>query len=226
MEIQRKTIYWMLIISFFSLIAAWILDYEKLNFWSNIAIGMLSSALLGIIVSVIAYKVERRRTLEEFYSQALKAIRNISSYETSRDPVKTMELILQIGSYNYSELGDAYAKIDFFWGNKKKTTRIFNEIYSKIIKFRNVFLEKQYDFNGYLKGDITNLPVMEIFIQELEDKLVRRTSREIENVDGSNTTITNAEKNVMDIEKELNSWFYKLMYGKENPITDLRGNED
>ncbi|MBB6731401.1 hypothetical protein [Cohnella zeiphila] len=216
MRIHKLTVIWMGVVGAISLIVAWVLKQISQDFWSNIAIGILSSGILAIVISIVGYNVERRRILEEFYLLACKAVRNIISYERNGNAEKTMRSVVQMASYDYSALDNAFANIDFFWNGKKHRARIYNNIYSRIVMMRKAISQKSFHFSLYLSGKTTNINVMNHFIEELDKELITFRVSEIEDQEGNKTIMKYAYKNAKDIlEKELNTWYFKLMYGKK-----------
>lgn len=214
MRVHKMTLIFMTIICVSSLIAALFLDNVNKPFWTNLAIGIFSSGFLALIISVVAYRVERRRTLEEFYSQAIKAIRNFNQYDKDDKPNVKMEIVVEMEKHDYNSLDTSFANIDFIWFNKKNQSRIYNEIYSKIMKYKSEIIHKQYHFNMYIKEQHTNLEVMLRFIDELEDIFLTKTNSEFISEDGSKTNITSVRRNADDIlNDEISSWYFKLMYG-------------
>ncbi|RAV19470.1 hypothetical protein [Paenibacillus contaminans] len=216
MKIHKLTIIYMMIVCAAALSLALFLDYKGVNFWSNIAVGILSSGVLALIISVVGYNIERRRTLEEFYTQACKAVRNLGLYEHDENEEQIMRTIIKMADYDYSALNTSYANIDFIWNSKKLRNRIYNNVYLEIVTIKNEIADKVVHFQWYLTGKTTNLPVMQYYIKELDKILVMRNDSEFHNQDGSVTKMSYVCSSTSRIiEEELNTWYFQLMYGKK-----------
>jgi len=215
-RIHKLTIIYMVVVCASALSLALFLDYKGVSFWSNIAVGILSSGVLALIISVVGYNVERRRTLEEFYTQACKAVRNLGLYQHDENEEQIMRTIVKMADYDYSALNTSYANIDFIWNSKKLRHRIYNNVYLEIVTIKNEIAQKVVHFQWHLTGKTTYLPVMQYYIKELDKFLVTRNESEFHYEDGSTTKMSYVRSSTSRIiEEELNTWYFQLMYGKK-----------
>lgn len=193
---------------------AFILHNHDVVFWANIFIGITSSSVLALIISLISYHIEKRRALEEFFVNALKAVSNIKQYEKSRDPLVTMDLILKMNDFDYSALDIAYGNIDFMFANNTYRKYIYEMIYSKILDIKNLIREKSFHFREYKKVDNGNLAVMMAFINEIDTRIMERREEFVDISDSKCAVGYNFNKFAEEIEGELNGKYYKIMYGR------------
>lgn len=94
-----------------SILIAVIFNKICIEFWSNIFIGIFSSGLLALIFSIINYRTERKKTLEEFYTNVKKVLCNFGKYQYGDDPIYAMEAILKMNEFDYTALDFSYGNI-------------------------------------------------------------------------------------------------------------------
>ncbi|WP_199624785.1 hypothetical protein [Paenibacillus alkalitolerans] len=213
MRIQKYNILVSGIICILSFIVALLFNTLSIGFWSNVFIGLFSSASLVLFLSIASYRVERRRTLEAFYTSVVSVINNLNKYEKNEDPEKTMELVLDMNQFNYADFDLLFGDIDFLLYNKMKREYIYKQIYEKINKIRNILKEKSFHFNEYKKTDTGNLAVMKILIKEIDNEIMDRTEEDVINSSGDKTKLSfSYNKLTEELSNELNGKFYELMY--------------
>lgn len=85
MKAKKRLIIVTGILSAFSLILAALFSFIKsdslnssLKFWTNFSFAVFGSALLGFIMSIVEYTVEKQRALEEYYLEADRIINAIA----------------------------------------------------------------------------------------------------------------------------------------------------
>lgn len=149
MRINKYSIYFTSGITIIALIAAIVFNCYNFTFCANLFSGIFASGLLALILTVIGYFVERKRTLEKFYSYAQKAVKNFNSYENDGDLERTIDTILQMDSFDYIELGNAYTDISFLFNNKDKRDYIYYSIYNVITELGNLIRKKASRFKEY-----------------------------------------------------------------------------
>lgn len=115
-----------------ALVLAWYLDNLTNQFWSNVFLGIFGSGLLTVMVAVINYITERRKALEDFWIIGNKAAKIFNKYPLDRSLEEKIEAILLINEFDFTAFGDAYAAIDFLFGNKKARKIIYIEIYKPV----------------------------------------------------------------------------------------------
>lgn len=213
MKIQKYNIILSISICIISLIVALILSEFSYSFWSNIFIGIFSSGILTLLLSIAAYRIERKNALEAFYSSVLEVVNNFNIYEYKDDLEKTMNIVLKMNEFNYKDLDMSYGNIDFLLTYKKQREYIYNNIYSKITNIRKIISEKAFHFKEYNKASNGNLRVMKHFVEEIDDKFMFRSVEEVFNEEGENHKIAYVyNKLTVEILEELNGKYYDLMY--------------
>lgn len=204
---------WMTGLCIISFMISLILDYAVKNkYWSNIFIGIFASGLLALLLSIISYNVERQKALEDFYIQANKALNIFNLYENNGDIERSMDIVIEMANYDYICLDNAYGNIDFIFGNKRLRKYIYNDIYKPIIDLKNLIIEKAFHFKEYKKTVNGNLKVMKMFIDEIDNVIMFRDCKELsdESICKMNYSYNKFVRNIRD---ELNSEYYKIMYG-------------
>lgn len=219
MRNQKHLIGSMVIICLVTIIFAYITNCHRRNFLSNIFIGIFSSGLLTLFISIIGYQNEKRNALENFYMSAHKALNNFSLYENSGQVESTINKILKINEYDYSELHNAYGSIDFIFMNCLYKKYIFDSIYKKILNLKELIDSKSIDFKFYLNAQNGNKEAMKHFINDIDKEIMYREEKDIINDNGEIIhTYYAINKFIKCISAELNGKYYKIMYGKEKSI--------
>ena len=204
--------------------------FEAFEFVANLFSGIFASGLLAFILAVIGYFEDRRKTLEKFYTYAQKAVSNINKYEKSDDIEQTINTILLMNEFDYTELDNAYADISFLIHDKKQRDYIFNSIYAPISDLSDLICEKSYYFKLYKKRLAKDRQHtggesrMKRLIEEIDGAIMSRTIQEIPNDDGTVFSIPCSDnKIVTTLRKELRGKYYDIMYPwkkKEEVPTD------
>ena len=193
--------------------------FESFEFVSNLFSGVFASGLLALILAVIGYFEERRKTLATFYSYAQKAVSNFNRYEKSDDIEQTINTILLMNEFDYTELDNAYADISFLINDKSLRDYIFNSIYAPIKDLEGLICEKSYHFKLYKKqlekdrqhtrGEDT----MKKFIEEIDDAIMRRNVQELPDDDGTVFSIPWSENKIVNaLRGELSGKYYDIIY--------------
>lgn len=66
-----------LIVSILSLVAAFVIGKDSNCIFYDVSMALLGSAVLGFIMSIAEYYVERRKAMEEFWNQAINILREL-----------------------------------------------------------------------------------------------------------------------------------------------------
>jgi hypothetical protein len=193
------------------------MNKNSIAFWSNVFIGVFSSGMLVFILSVASYRIERRRTLEKFYASVQEIINNINQYDKQDDPEKTMDVVLEMNKYNYTDFETSFGDIDFIFNKNKNGKYIYEEIYKKICDSRNMLAEKSFHFAEYKKAKHGNLAVMKLFIDDIDAAIMDRTEKKVINKEGIEITMGYSYNLLADeLSEELSGRFYELMYSKSH----------
>lgn len=103
MTTKKKLVFTTCILSVFSIIMAIFFNYVfHFEFWTNFSFAIFGSALLGFIMSLVEYRVERKRALEEYYLNSSKLI-NIFSKAKYFISIAPSELLINY----YNELANS-----------------------------------------------------------------------------------------------------------------------
>lgn len=82
---QMKAKKWLtiitMIVSVLSLVVAFVIGKCSNCIYYDISMALLGSAVLGFIMSLTEYYVERRKAMEEFWVQAIKILRKLREIE-------------------------------------------------------------------------------------------------------------------------------------------------
>lgn len=81
MKSKKRLTYITLIVSVLSLIVAFCVGKKANSIYYDIALAFLGSAALGFIMSITEYYVEKRKSMEEFWIQATKLLKELSTIE-------------------------------------------------------------------------------------------------------------------------------------------------
>lgn len=213
MRTNKPAIIWSTIVSIAALLCSLILHYFSFEYWSNLFAGIFASGVLTIMISIINYRTERRKTLEQFYSYAKKAANNFNRFENDRDLERSIDSILAMNDFDYIELDNAYGDMSFLFHDKKTRKYIFEKIYEPTLVLRRLISEKCFHFKEYRKALNGNSRVMRIFVDEVADAIMAHTEMKSVNEYGvSMVTKTSHNKIVEQILEELNGRYYEIMY--------------
>lgn len=215
MKIHKYNIIIILLICILSIIIAFSLNKYNVEFWANVFIGISSSGVLALFLSIIGYQIERKKALEEFYTCAIKTIANINKFEKNNDLQYTMDLVLKMNNFDYTDLDMSYGNIDFIFANNTHRKYIYEKIYKRIVDLKNIIAEKSFHFREYKKANNGNLEVVEYFINEIDKQIMERQEEHV----GLNGSVCEVKyyfnKFAKEIESELNEKYYKIMYGRK-----------
>ena len=197
MKIYAKSIWWL---SSITLISFCVLIFSNKIIY-DISLAIFGSSLVTLIISIIGYRSERKKTLEHFYNTICKRISYLSTYLHSCSIEDKCKFFINHFYRDFPSIGDAYADIYFLWDYKKKNLKyIYDNIYSKCRDMAYDIDNYYFDFATYINKTGKNSQIIKEYIQMLESKYL---NNKIEN----NFRVT--------IMNELNGEYYKILYGKE-----------
>lgn len=219
MRINKYSIYLTSIVSVSSLLFSIVLNGKQQDFAANLFAGICTGAILTLMISVLGYQVERKKTLERFYSYARKAAFNYNLFENEGDLERTIDLVLQMNDFDYLELDNAYGDISFLWKNKEKRTYIYDLIYGVTIRMRDLISKRCRYFREYRKAIPTgdyfrrNEAAMHRFINEIDAEIMLRMVKTYWDEDGKERTVWHSENRVSSaLLRELNGKYFEIMY--------------
>lgn len=199
MKTYAKSIWWTGSISILSFLSLLILS--KCTLLYDISLAIFGSSLVTLIVSIIGYRCERKKTLENFFSAVYKKMAFLSHYIEGWSIEKKCSFFIDFLLNDYQDIGDAYAQIYFFFDYKDESRKyIFNNIYDKCCNMTKFIYDYYISFSLYLYGQKKDSNSIQKDIKEIEKKLL--------NVEDDN--------NFCDIIiNELHEKYYKILYNKK-----------
>ena len=211
---------WTILISFpltvATLVGAWYLDAGEQGFWSNVLLGVFGSGFLTLVIAIVNYLTERRRTLESFGTLGLKAARAFNKYPIDGTAEEKIEAILLINEVDFTGFGDAYAAIDFLFGNKKSRKKIYSEIYKPVQETRDTITESAFDIVRLRRAIPGNPALLEPYISNVDNKLIKTEVSYVEYEDGHKVEVKNiSNRMTCMIYEKYNGFYRKLMYPLE-----------
>ena len=213
MRTNKLAIIWSTIISIVALICSFVLQHFGFEYGANLLAGIFASGVLTIMISIINYRTERRKTLEQFYAFAKKAANNFNQFENAGDLERSIDLILVMNDFDYIELDTAYGDMCFLFRDKKTRKYIFENIYAPTLKLRRLISEKCFHFREYRKVLSGNSRVMRIFVDEVAVAIMSQQEMTSVNEHGVSIVMkTTHNKAVEQLLEELDGHYYKIMY--------------
>lgn len=92
MKIYAKSIWWTGSISLISLIL--LLNLPELKRLYDISLAIFGSSLISLIISIIGYRCERKKTLENFFNVVYKKMAYLSHYIEGWSMKKSVTFLL------------------------------------------------------------------------------------------------------------------------------------
>ena len=227
MSIYKKTIGLTGLITILSFVVCLVLHYlfmsEEAEFWCNVVLGIFSGALLTLLSSVIGYRVERKRVLENFFYYTNKILKQINQYQMNMTLEEKINFLLEYADSDKIEWDSCLGEIDFLFDFGKKNYKyIYNSIYKPLWELQLAIQKHYWHFKWYKDGTGKNDKVMEEFLKEIEPLILDREEMKTPIETDQNgkaikyltaTAVTN--RIVSSINKELTGKYYTLMYGKK-----------
>lgn len=195
-----------------ALVTAWLLDFLGITFWSNVLLGVFGSGFLTVLVSSINYSTERKKALNAFWTFGHKAAKNLNRYPFDSSIYDKANAIILMSEFDFSQLGDAYAEIDFILNNEGLKKRIFNELYCPLADAGDA-VSYAADNIIRLRRDIPNNPqVYEDYVKAVDDVLVENEEKEIHG-DGRIVKVScKSNKIFAPCYERFNGFYWKIMY--------------
>lgn len=213
MRTNRPAVIWSAIITAIAFIGALVLHYSGEDFWSNILAGIFASGVLTIMISVINYCTERRKTLERFYSYAKKAAYNYNQFEDDGNLERSIDSVLEMNKFDYLELDNAFGDMCFLFNGKKTRKYIYDKIYKPTLDLRSMLEEKCFHFKEYRKSANGNSAVMKIFVNEVAEVFIETKEVKMTGEQDSVFVITTKKNKIVDqLLEELDGHYFEIMY--------------
>ncbi|MBQ3513812.1 MAG: hypothetical protein IJA32_08445 [Lachnospiraceae bacterium] len=215
MSIHKRGFIVTVVLALSSLTIAMGLNYLcKEQFWCNVCLGIFGSSLLTAVTSIIGYYVERRRITEGFFTETLKIIKEINKYQHDLVLDDKIDFCLSLSDYDTTTLNMYYGQMDFFRNQYRKD--VFERIYNPVLSVLKKASSHAWHFRMHKNGTGRNEVVMQKFVDEIESIILERTQFKYE-ADENQECVAIGIKNkiVEEISKELNGWYFEMMYGKK-----------
>ena len=208
---------WAIIVIFpitvIALLLAWNFDEIGCSFWSNVFLGVFGSGLLTAMVAVINYITERRTALETFWTLGHKAARNFNRYPLDGTDNEKADAVLLMNEFDFQSFGDAYAGIDFLFGNKKVRKRIYSELYSPIRDAGHKLALYTAKISRLRRYAPENAAVLQSYIKELDEIFIEEYTEKYAYQDSTTLTVTNQCNRLTDMcYDRFNGFYWKIMY--------------
>lgn len=219
MSIYKKSIIITSILSGISLLIAIILNYVcNEQFWCNVCLGVFGSSLLTFVTSMVGYFSERRNCLEGFYTETLKYISKINTYQKDLALCDKVDFFLEMIEYDKTIWDSFYGKMDFF-NNSKTRKYIYEKIYTPIKEVDQSILRHSLHFREYKNGKGRVDEVIRKFIEEIEPFILTE-DKYLASVENGETLVATYIRNriLTNIFTELNGHYYEIMYGKKKAL--------
>ena len=208
---------WAILITFpltvVALILAIFFDNAGYAFCSNVFLGVFGSGLLTAMVAAINYATERRKALETFWNYGHKAVRTFNRYPIDGTDNEKADAVLLMNEFDFQALGDAYAAIDFLFGNKKARKRIYSELYSPIRNSGHKLAIYTAKISRLRRYTPENVAILQSYIKELDEIFIEEYTEKYAYQDSATLTVTNRCNKLTDMCYDRFSGFYwKIMY--------------
>ncbi len=168
MKIYAKSIWWL---SLITLISFCVLVFSNETVY-DISLAIFGSSLVTLIISIIGYRSERKKTLEHFYNVICKRISYLSTYLQSWSIEDICNFFINHFYRDFPSIGDAYADIYFLWDYKKKKLKyIYNNIYSKCRDMSYYIDNYYFDFATYINKTGKNSQIIKEYTKNLEKNI-------------------------------------------------------
>lgn len=123
-----------LLLWIFPLVFYIISDCVDNEFWKNIFIALFGSAILSFITSAIAYRQQRKDTLEKFYNRTNEILHIWSKYFYLDTTEEKLDFFLEYCDFSRYEWDEAYGDMDFFFDRFRRKRKCRQFVFEKIYK--------------------------------------------------------------------------------------------
>ena len=213
MKTNKRVIQCSFVLTIGTLIVSIIFQITDFEYIANIFAGIFASTLLTLLIAIINYNVERTKVLEKFYTYALKAVNNFNCFENEGDIEATIDIVIEMNKFDYTEFDISFGEICFLFNNKRNRQYIYKNIYFPIVELRKLIIEKTFHFKEYRKATNGNRAVMKIFIDEIDNAIMDRDTNAY-TCEETMVYTTVKNKIVEQLRKELDGRYYKILYPK------------
>lgn len=214
MKTNKRVIQCSFVLTIGTLIVSIIFQITDFEYIANIFAGIFASTLLTLLIAIINYNVERTKVLEKFYTYALKAVNNFNSFENEGDIEATIDIVIEMNKFDYTEFDISFGEICFLFNNKRNRQYIYKNIYFPIVELRKLIIEKTFHFKEYRKATNGNRAVMKIFIDEIDNVIMDRDTNAY-TCEGETMVYTTVKNKIVEqLRKELDGSYYKILYPK------------
>lgn len=214
MKTNKRVIQCSFVLTIGTLIVSIIFQITDFEYIANIFAGIFASTLLTLLLAIINYNVERTKVLEKFYTYALKAVNNFNSFENEGDIEATIDIVIEMNKFDYTEFDISFGEICFLFNNKRNRQYIYKNIYFPIVELRKLIIEKTFHFKEYRKATNGNRAVMKIFIDEIDNVIMDRDTNTY-TCEGETMVYTTVKNKIVEqLRKELDGRYYKILYPK------------
>ena len=199
MRIYRTFIRITGIITVLSFILAVLLSFTTNtdSFWINTLIGIFASSLIVFSTSIIGYRVERRKTFEDFFYYTNVILHDLDKYQDSWGLEEKINYFLAYCDIDIINWDRVFGEFAFLFDFKKRKTRyLYSKIYKPLLEVNQLVKYHTDHFRWYMDGTGRNEVVITTFIHDIENLLPAKN------------------KDKMNIKDELNGKFFLLMNGR------------
>lgn len=215
------------LIAIIALLVAIVLHYccpcYETEFWINVCLGLFGSAALTVLTSVVSYWHERIKTLENFLYHTRQLLSAANKYQEHMTLEQKIQFFLEYSEFDKIAWDADFGNIDFFFERITKDREyIYYSIYKPILDFNNAVANHVWHFRRHLDGSGKNDAVMQNFVSELQDYLLKIDEQDIPTEYDENGNATSflphkstCPKLVLDVKKELRGRYYEILYGKK-----------
>ena len=123
MKTNKRVIQCSFVLTIGTLIVSIIFQITDFEYIANIFAGIFAGTLLTLLIAIINYNVERTKVLEKFYTYALKAVNNFNSFENEGDIEATIDIVIEMNKFDYTEFDISFGEICFLFNNMNITVR-------------------------------------------------------------------------------------------------------
>ena len=195
---------------------------REAEFWINVNLALFGSATLTLLTSLLTYYHERRKTLENFQYHTDQILARINIYQESMMLEEKIKFFLDYHDIDKIMWDSDYGNMDFFFECINHNRRyIYQNIYMPIIEFGKAVNNHVWHFRGYLNGNGKNECVMQQFVTELEEFIIKKTEFDMpvgwdeKGVPTAFCKFTDVEPRlVLNVKEHLVGHHYDIMYGK------------
>lgn len=175
-------------------------------FWCNALLGVFGSSLLTFISSIIGYRVERRKTFENFSYATKELLHELNKYQSSWNTKEKIKFFLHYNDISKVDWDRQYGEFCFLLDFCHKCRNyIYYRIYTPIQEINSVIGSHMWHFRFQQENSEPVPPAVEDFVKEIEQLIMEvKTVTQIP---------VSKNKIVTTISYELNNTYFRYMYG-------------